>query len=248
MNYRREWVGRIGLEVAAAPASSSFVTLTYADESLPASGSLSPRDWRNFSKGIGCRYFGVGEYGTLQNRPHYHAIFVGVPAPQALDLAQARWRHGFVSVSPYSRERAQYVAGYVVKRWTRPDTPELEGRLPEFARMSRRPGIGVPGLKWLAEWLVSSEGAKFIARTKDVPRSVRVDGAVYPLGETCVRYLRREAGMADQDPNRLRNYEMRQQLRAEEFPDLDELRERRRVDRYEATVIRARRRPSGAVL
>lgn len=248
VNYRREWVGRIGLEVAAARDASSFVTLTYADECLPASGSLSPRDWRAFSKGIGCRYFGVGEYGTLQSRPHYHAILVGVPPASALALAQARWRLGFVSVSSYSRERAQYVAGYVVKRWTRPDAPELEGRLPEFSRMSRRPGIGIPGLKWLAEWLVSSEGAKFIARTRDVPKSVRVDGAIYPLGETCVRYLRAEAGMPEKDPNRLGNYELAQRVRAEEFPDLDELRERRRVDRYEATLIRARRRPSGAAL
>ena len=247
INYRRMWVGRIGLEVACHPRPSSFVTLTYGDESVPESGSLSAAHWRAFSKGIGCRYFGVGEYGSLFGRPHYHAILAGIPPGEALQLVSQRWRLGFVSVSDYSRERAQYVASYVVKKWTKP-RDELGERLPEFARMSRRPGIGVPGLAWLAQWLVTAEGAKFIARTKDVPHSVRVDGAIYPLGETCVRYLRLEAGMPEKDPARLRNHELRAQVRADEFPDLDALRESRRVGGYDRAARAARRVPSGASL
>lgn len=248
VNRRRLWTGRIGLEAAIHRHPSWFVTLTYSDESVPASGSLSARDWRAFSKGIGVRYFGVGEYGSVHGRPHYHAILFGVPPGEVASLVANRWREGFVSVSPYSRERAQYIAGYVTKKWTRPDCEELEGRAPEFARMSRRPGIGVPGLKWLADWLVSSEGAKFIARTKDVPHQVRVDGAIYPLGVTCVSYLRREAGMPDKDPNRLRNFETRHRIRQEEFPDLDALREERRVVRYDNLKARESRARSGAVL
>lgn len=241
------WTGRIGLEVAVHPLPSSFVTLTYADESLPVSGSLSRVHWREFSKGIGCRYFGVGEYGSVSGRPHYHAILAGVPAGEASRLVAQRWRHGFASVLDYSPERAQYVAGYVVKKWTKV-CDELGDRLPEFAVMSRRPGFGIPGLKWLAEWLVSSEGAKFIARTRDVPKSVRVDGAVYPLGRTCVDYLRREAGMPEKDPARLANHHLRADVMAEEFPDLVELRERRRVGRYEHIKARARASLRGGVL
>lgn len=247
VNRRRMWTGRIGLEVAAHPLPSSFVTLTYADESLPASGSVSRAHWRQFSKGIGCRYFGVGEYGSLSSRPHYHAILAGIPAGLALAVCQERWRHGFVSVSEYSRERAQYIAGYVVKKWTK-QRDELGDRLPEFAVMSRRPGFGIPGLKWLADWLVSSEGARFIARTKDVPHQVRVDGAIYPLGKTCVSYLRAEAGMPDKDPNRLRNFELQHQIRQDEFPDLDALRERKRVNSYDSLKLRSTRISLGTKL
>lgn len=235
------WTGRIGLEAACHSLPSWFLTLTYGPESLPASGSLSGSDWRAFSKGIGYRYFGVGEYGGVFGRPHYHAILFGVPARVVGDLVAERWRHGFVQVSSFSKERAQYVAGYVVKKWTKPETEEWEGREPEFARMSRRPGIGVPGLVWLAQWLVTSEGAKYIARHKDVPHQVRVDGSMYPLGQTCVRYLRRESGLPDSDPNRVRNAELRNQVLEDEFPDLAVLRERRRLVRYDALKVRERR-------
>jgi len=103
--------------------------------------------------------------------------------------------------------------------------------------MSRRPGIGVPGLAWLAAWLVTEEGAKFIWRTKDVPHSVRVDGALYPLGDTCVSYLRAEAGMPEKDANRLKNFELRAQLREEEFPDLCTSREGRRLAGYDQAMF-----------
>lgn len=248
VNRRRLWTGRIGLEAAAHRLPSWFVTLTYADDQVPDSGSLSGDHWRAFSKGIGCRYFGVGEYGSLHGRPHYHAILFGLSPGEASELVAERWRRGFVVVSPFTAERAQYIAGYVVKKWTRPDVDELGDRSPEFARMSRRPGIGIPGLAWLAEWLVSSEGARFIARTKDVPKQIRVDGKLFPLGATCVAYLRAQAGMPDKDPNRLRNYEAMNQIREDEFPDLAELRERHRVDRYEQTRARALRASPNARL
>lgn len=248
VNRRRLWTGRIGLEAAAHRLPTWFVTLTYADESLPASGALSPGHWRAFSKGIGCRYFGVGEYGGMSGRPHYHALLFGISAGEASDLVAQRWRHGFASLSPYTPERGAYIAGYVVKKWTRPDHVGLEGRPPEFARMSRRPGIGIPGLVWLARWLVTEQGALFIARTKDVPKQVRVDGKLFPLGAHCVSWLRAEAGMPEKDPNRLANFETLNRIREEEFPDLDALRSRRRVERYDEIKHRARARSSGSVL
>lgn len=239
------WTGRLGLEAACQVHPSWFVTLTYADDKLPASGSLSASDWRAFSKGIGCRYFGVGEYGSLYGRPHYHALLFGVPAGTITALVTQRWSHGFASVLPFTRERAQYCAGYVCKKWTRPDAVELAGRRPEFSRMSRRPGVGIPGLVWLAQWLVTAEGAKFIARTKDVPHQVRVDGQFYPLGTTCVRYLRLEAGLPEKDPNRVRNMQTRNEILEEEFPDLARLREVRRVVRYDAARAREARASKG---
>jgi len=196
---------------------------------------------------MGCRYFGVGEYGSLSGRPHYHAILFGVPPGAAALLVAQRWRKGFASVSDYSATRGAYVAGYVVKKWTQPN-PHLGDRIPEFSRMSRRPGVGVPGLEWLANWLTSSAGCDQISRAKDVPHQVKVDGVSYPLGNTCVAYLRRQAGFPEKDSNRLLNVEVRNQVRQVEFPDLAELRERRRVQRYDRLKALSGRRSSGSVL
>lgn len=241
------WTGRICLEAASHKDPSWFLTLTYGPDSVPASGSLSARDWRAFSKGIGVRYFGVGEYGGVHGRPHYHAILFGIPARTVGDLVAERWRQGFVSVSAFCRERAQYVAGYVTKKWTKPNE-ELGDRLPEFSCMSRRPGIGVPGLDWLADWLNTVEGSRYLLRHKDVPREVRIDGRLYPLGQTCVRFLRRESGVPERDPNRVRNMEVRNEVLESEFPDLCRLRDRRRNARYDALKVRAKRLSPGAVL
>lgn len=243
------WTARIELEVAhwaRQGRASSFVTMTYAPEHVPPGGSLSAEHWRAFSKGLGFRYFGVGEYGSTTGRPHYHAIIAGCPAGMATALLGERWRLGFSQVSEYTTERAAYVAGYVVKKWTRP-REELGDRLPEFSRMSRRPGIGIPGLKWLADWLTTEQGCSYLVKFKDVPHQVKVNGSMYPLGETCVAYLRSEVGMPAQDPNRLRNHELRQEIMASEFPDLAARRAARALRGYDQARQRERRSSQGVL-
>jgi hypothetical protein len=63
-----------------------FVTLTYDDEHLPAGGTLVADHITKFIKNLRnglrktkekTRFFGVGEYGGEEGRPHYHVILFG---------------------------------------------------------------------------------------------------------------------------------------------------------------------------
>lgn len=68
---------------------------------------------------------------------------------------------------------------------TKPDDARLEGRLPEFARMSLRPGIGLGMAHEIASTLMEH---KLDERMIDVPLSLQHGRAKWPLG----RYLRRK--------------------------------------------------------
>jgi hypothetical protein len=157
--------------------ASCFVTLTYAPEFLPADGSISKRHLQLFHKranhhlGGGLRFFGVGEYGSEGNRPHYHTIMFGVwfsdaypwrttPAGHMLYRSatlESLWPFGAAEFGMVTPESAAYVARYTMKKingaaesdqYRRvaivPETGELRTWhvMPEFALMSRRPGIG----------------------------------------------------------------------------------------------------------
>lgn len=83
----------------------------------------------------------------------------------------------------FSPELAQYICGYVVKKMTGKDDVRLQGRLPEFARMSLRPGIGALSLQEIRESCVASG---YIEKVGDVPPGLRHGSRIMPLG----RYLR----------------------------------------------------------
>ena len=89
----RDWAIRIAHE-ATQHKENSFITLTYAEEHLPAYGGLNPDDWTMFmhrlrkritykDKDKKIRFYMCGEYGTDENafnkigRPHFHAIIFG---------------------------------------------------------------------------------------------------------------------------------------------------------------------------
>lgn len=92
-------------------------------------------------------------------RPHYHAIVLGFRPPDLVptgktDLGSPTWEsaylnriwgRGMVSVSNVNFESAAYVARYCTKKITgKLADVWYAGREPEFAIMSRRPGIGKP--------------------------------------------------------------------------------------------------------
>lgn len=163
----RAWSIRITHE-AQLHRSNWFVTLDYAPESL-RSWSLEYSDFQKFCKRLRkrigrFRFFCAGEYGSQYMRPHFHAILFGADIPdvsrlwngeyrsEALELT---WGKGHVHVGEVTAQSAAYVAGYTVDKVYRdpsayedlvdPHTGEVTCRVPEFVRMSRRPGIG-------AEW------------------------------------------------------------------------------------------------
>lgn len=183
---------------------SCFVTLTYDDDHFPEGGSLDPSHTQKWLKRLRrrlgperpLRYFLNGEYGDQTWRPHYHAALYGVSELESA-LVLDTWGQGHVQLGALTVESAQYISGYVVKKMTARDDPRLEGRHPEFARMSLKPGIGAGAISQLAEALNSSVGSKFIASTGDVPSALTHGTRSFPLGRYLRRFLREEMGFSE---------------------------------------------------
>lgn len=192
---------------------NSFVTLTYADENVPAGGTLQPRDLTLWLKRLRkrwrvspIRYYGVGEYGDETGRPHYHAALFGFPACEygqtrrfprgrersccpKCDIIAETWGLGRIDVAKLEPHSASYVCGYVVKKLTSPDDPRLEGRHPEFARMSLKPGIGADFVPDIADVQL-----RYNDKGEEVPFGLRHGPKIMPLGRYLVRKLRVQSG------------------------------------------------------
>ncbi len=140
-----------------------FCTLTYSDEKVPLvvdgdmtwHGNLSKVDVQLFLKRLRkaagdrrVRHFVVGEYGERTRRPHYHAVLFGLSVFDE-ELICKTWQNGSVQVSELNRARARYAARYIMKKLTSP-SDFSDGRAPEFAIMSKRPGLGVGVLEGIA--------------------------------------------------------------------------------------------------
>lgn len=217
-NRRRVWSNRIMFE-ALQHEHNAFVTLTYSDDQLPAGNSLDPvhlKKWlwrlRTRLAPDRIRFFAVGEYGDETQRPHYHAALFGFGSclrgqsqfsrrsnsccPMC-DLVRDTWGHGNVFLGALEPHSAQYVCGYVVKKMTAKDDPRLEGRHPEFARMSLKPGIGRDAMFEVADTLMRH--GLDVSRL-DVPTMMSVGGIDKPLGRYLVQSLRRMVGKDEKAP------------------------------------------------
>lgn len=157
---------------------NSFITLTYDDQHLPTDRSLDVEVFKKFmkrlrkrlsNKNIKIKYYHCGEYGELNDRPHYHAIIFGYDFPDrelykknkfgdklytSEELSKC-WDFGFVTVGDLTFESAAYVARYCVKKingekadkhYTRVGTDGNLYRVkPEYATGSQ--GLGLDFLK-----------------------------------------------------------------------------------------------------
>ena len=112
------------------------------------------------------RYYMAGEYGTHGGRPHYHACLFNFAFEDIEFLRRTNsgsnlyrsaqleslWPHGFSSVGDVTFESAAYVARYVMKKMKQEEvqkgqvidweTGEVMPRVPEYNKMSLKPGIG----------------------------------------------------------------------------------------------------------
>lgn len=198
---------------AAQHEHNSFATLTYTDASMPVDNSVSPRTLTLFIKRFRknnpfkVRYFACGEYGDETHRPHYHLALFGYPnclygitRKRASCCANCQrvfdaWGNGNILLGTLEQSSAAYIAGYVTKKMTKADNPKLLGKLPEFARMSLRPGIGLGMMHELASTLMEH---KLDTKMIDVPLSLQHGMKKWPLG----RYLRRKLRtFIGRDPN-----------------------------------------------
>lgn len=186
---------------------SAFVTLTYAEDTLPVDMSLRPADFQNFMKrlrehisrknsGQKIRFYGVGEYGDTTQRPHYHVLLFGYQtclrghslysAVQSsccsqCDQIREVWGLGHVGLGTVTHQSVRYVCGYMTKNMRHRHDARLHGREPEFSFKSNRPGIGYPALAEVTETILSYGLDK-----GEVPTHLRHGPIKRPLG----RYLR----------------------------------------------------------
>lgn len=220
INTRRVWTHRIILE-ASQYADNTFATLTYSDENLPVDNSVSPREVSLFVKRLRkayptqIRYFACGEYGDHTMRPHYHIAIFGhancrrgitrhdrrnTPCCEICESVRRAWGLGGISLGRLEAQSAAYIAAYTTKKMTKHDDPRLEGRLPEFARMSRRPGIGVGFMHDVASALLEhSLDEKMV----DVPFTLQHGSTKLPLGRFLRKKLRTFIGRSDMAPQGL---------------------------------------------
>lgn len=199
INRRRLWTSRILLQLATQPLAA-FVTLTYEQNPY----ELVPRDAQLFLKRLrknypprSIHYFLVGEYGDRTYRPHYHAALFGVSILDT-QIVEKAWGLGFVQVGELNETTAAYVAGYVCKKMTNKTDPRLEGRYPEFARMSRRPALGQSAASLLGNSLTQQHASAAI--TRDVPSETRISGKKFPLGRFLRQKVRTEVGWQSNTP------------------------------------------------
>lgn len=149
-----------------------FITLTYNDENLPERKRLSQEDFAKFMKRLRkhaephlVRFYMGGEYGTQNDRPHFHAIIFNwdwndkryyktTSAGEKIWLSttlERLWPYGYSSTAEMTFESAAYIARYCMQKITGEAAEEHYKRHdelgeyqlpPEFNQMSRKPGLG----------------------------------------------------------------------------------------------------------
>lgn len=109
----------------------TFVTLTYAESPI----ILVKKDLQDFIKRLRdrldklnrekIRYFAAGEYGEINNRPHFHIIFYGLKADKIYlginkkknilytdELIKKAWGKGRISVQEFDLHEIPYISLY----------------------------------------------------------------------------------------------------------------------------------------
>lgn len=225
INKRRVWAHRIMLE-ASLYKDNAFVTVTYDDEHVPKDELgrfiLQADDLRDFLKRMRSdvaprklRYFAVGEYGHDGERewnPHYHLAVFNLPhcvrilendavrrkecSCAICDWISTKWGKGRIHVGRLQPESAQYICGYVTKKMTLDDDYRLDGRPPEFSRMSLKPGIGADFMCEVADRVLKFD----LEVDGDVPTQLQHGRDVRPLGRYLTRRLRKECGRDEKAP------------------------------------------------
>ncbi|AYP28958.1 MAG: putative replication initiation protein [Bacteriophage sp.] len=150
--------------------------LPYGNSLVPEHSHKFARALRDHfrRRGEKIRHYMIGEYGGRFGRPHYHGIVFGPEFSDRKKVATRNgehtcfespliaklWGKGIHELSLASPDTMAYVSKYVTKKaltredpfahhYVVPETGEMIPQEPEFAHMSRRPGIGA---KWLDKW------------------------------------------------------------------------------------------------
>lgn len=165
-NKRNSWSIRLQDELQYSD-SGAFITLTYSDEyffetavkadnvelAIKMNESVHKSHLQDFMKRFryhdgspNIRYFGVGEYGTKSDRPHYHVLLFNIDFQRLAESIEKSWTFGLHHIGEINDASIHYVSGYVVTSQYAPK----EHCQKTFALMSRRPGIGTKKLEKMA--------------------------------------------------------------------------------------------------
>jgi len=152
MRRVNSWVFRM-LEQEKLYDHSHFVTLTYDTRYVPISPNgfmtLQKRDFQLFMKRLRkltpakLKYYAVGEYGSTNNRPHFHAIIFGV---ENLEHIHDAWGLGRVDIGTVTGDSIAYTMKYIDKPGGNPLYPGWkpfvgrDDRVLEFPLMSKALG------------------------------------------------------------------------------------------------------------
>lgn len=127
---------------------------------------------------------------------------------ESANYLKTQWTLGHVNTRPFIMERAAYVARYTQKKSLWPYKPQ-DGRAPEFATMSLKPGLGRGALLKVAATLKRHKpwqtdgfsGAIPLGNNTEslwshgVPESIRQNGKIYPLGSYLINELAHLVGV-----------------------------------------------------
>ena len=154
-----EWSYRVMREYEFYGRVGCVFSLTYDNAHLPCDGSVSRRDLQLFLKRlrkhiapVKIRYFGCGEYGTLNGRPHYHLVVIGWQPDDLVFVKRSKkntilyrsktveklWSQGICAVADVTADSVRYSAKYLQKIYFDKTT----GKTPPFLTMSTHPGFG----------------------------------------------------------------------------------------------------------
>lgn len=148
LDRSRDWATRLHHEASLHP-HNSFLTLTFSDDQLPNSFSVSTEDTQKFMKRLRkkvgkVRYFACGEYGAAPNyRPHYHLLVFGYDFPDKYlwrksptghllyrsEMLEKLWPFGHSEIGSVTYESAGYVARYLTKKISGPIAQEHYSRV-----------------------------------------------------------------------------------------------------------------------
>lgn len=157
LDYANTWAERCCLEASIHGENNMFITLTYNELNCPT--RVSKNEFKRFIKRLRyhfgdehIKYFGCGEYGSRNHRPHYHIIIFGARfddmkiihrssfdntiAYYSSDKLNKLWPYGFTTIGEVNYNTASYTARYILKK------QKGINKTDEFVLMSTRPAIG----------------------------------------------------------------------------------------------------------
>jgi hypothetical protein len=137
INRTSEWTLRLLAEIPNYNGKALFVTYTYNELNVPVAHyrtknstsiireTLQYEDmtkyWKRLRKKLektekNIKYLYVGEYGEQTNRPHYHAIILGLTKKQDEENIINCWGLGNVNIGSATNASIRYTCSYIIEK------------------------------------------------------------------------------------------------------------------------------------